>query len=258
MSRRALISLVAALSLSASLPVHAAAAARLDFSPPEWKLGMILQGTVAHLDLVVTSREPAPIAVTLLPTCDCNTVSPSSQRIEPGGRAVFHLGYDSTYDRGITTKSFLVRTDLPGDPARYYWIRGTVREQKGAAAAPSGSWTRQDTGGPAAAAVANAAAANAAVANAAASPIVVSHHYSPGCRSCDEFLSVEIPRLGQRPGRLIQLVPCFNLPLPVVSAASWLGVTSGRITTALQAHVGKLKRDLAVVHLGLAVLTLAT
>jgi hypothetical protein len=42
----------------------------------------------------------------------------------------------------------------------------------------------------------------------------------------------------------------------VVFAASWLGVSSGRITAAFQAHMGQVKLGLAVVFVGLAVLTL--
>jgi cytochrome c biogenesis protein CcdA len=49
---------------------------------------------------------------------------------------------------------------------------------------------------------------------------------------------------------------CFILPLLVVFGASYLGVSSGRITTAFQAHMGKVKLGLAVVFVGLAVFTL--
>jgi cytochrome c biogenesis protein CcdA len=48
----------------------------------------------------------------------------------------------------------------------------------------------------------------------------------------------------------------FILPLLVVFGASYLGVSSGRITTVFQAHMGKVKLGLAVVFLGLAVFTL--
>jgi cytochrome c biogenesis protein CcdA len=48
----------------------------------------------------------------------------------------------------------------------------------------------------------------------------------------------------------------FILPLLLVFGASWLGVSSGRITTVFQAHMGKVKLGLAAVFVGLAVLTL--
>ncbi len=49
---------------------------------------------------------------------------------------------------------------------------------------------------------------------------------------------------------------CFILPLLVVFAGSYLGVSSARITDAFQRHMGKVKLGLAVVFAGLAVFTL--
>ena len=49
---------------------------------------------------------------------------------------------------------------------------------------------------------------------------------------------------------------CFIAPLLVVFGASYLGVSSGRITTLFQAHMGKVKLGLAAVFIGLAVFTL--
>ena len=49
---------------------------------------------------------------------------------------------------------------------------------------------------------------------------------------------------------------CFIAPLLVVFGASYLGVSSGRITTLFQAHMGTVKLALAAVFIGLAVLTL--
>jgi cytochrome c biogenesis protein CcdA len=49
---------------------------------------------------------------------------------------------------------------------------------------------------------------------------------------------------------------CFIVPLLLVFGASYLGVSSGRITAAFQAHMGKAKLGLAVVFIGLAVFTL--
>ncbi|HTO23123.1 MAG TPA: hypothetical protein VMQ10_11660, partial [Spirochaetia bacterium] len=70
-----------------------------------------------------------------------------------------------------------------------------------------------------------------------------------------------LARMRQQPyalGLLALYNLCFIVPLLVVFAASWLGVTSGRITAAFQAHMGTVKLGLAVVFVGLAVLTLAT
>lgn len=217
--------LVLAAVLALSTPSWAGDA-RLELSPPEWQLGMILQGTVARQDLVAINRDTVALTVTLVPTCDCNSVSPSSQRIPPGGRAVFAMSYDSSYDRGIVTKSFIVRTDLPGDTARYFWIRGTVREQTAPASTPGG-WTRAEGGTPAAPAGATGAGA----------PIVVSYYYSPGCRSCEEFLSVEIPRLEKKLGRRIDLVKKDLLSQGTYEELAALAAARGQTVTAIPAVV---------------------
>jgi cytochrome c biogenesis protein CcdA len=57
-------------------------------------------------------------------------------------------------------------------------------------------------------------------------------------------------------GLLLLYNLCFIAPLLAVFAASYLGVSSGRITTLFQRHMGTVKLLLAAVFLGLAVFTL--
>jgi cytochrome c biogenesis protein CcdA len=57
-------------------------------------------------------------------------------------------------------------------------------------------------------------------------------------------------------GLLVLYNLCFVAPLLAVFGASWLGVSSGRITALFQAHMGKVKLGLAAVFIGLAVFTL--
>ena len=151
---------------------------------------MIVQGAKIQADVVVTNNEPVAVTVTFLPTCTCVEVTPGSQSIPAGGRASFSMRYDSIDDRGLTIKGYLVSTDLTAASPLYYLLRGTVREQRGTPALSSAG-TLQGPGpvtggGPGA-------------------PISVTYYYTPGCRSCEEFLSVEIPRLEKLLGRRIEL-----------------------------------------------------
>ena len=57
-------------------------------------------------------------------------------------------------------------------------------------------------------------------------------------------------------GLLVLYNICFILPLIAVFAASWFGVTSGRITALYQKRMGAVKLGLAAVFLGLAAVTL--
>jgi cytochrome c biogenesis protein CcdA len=175
----------------------AQAAPALTFSPPEWKFGMIRQGDRIQGTVSVGNHTNHALTVSFIPTCTCLTVSPAAQDIPAGGRAVFTMDYDSVDDVGITIKGYLVRSDPPAstEPV-HYLLRGVVRTYR--AAAPSsgtaesgvsrGAWSRQE---PAPAA--------------AVQKVSLFYYYTPGCRSCEEFLSTEIPRLEKKLGIRIDM-----------------------------------------------------
>ena len=135
------------------------------------------QGEKIQLAVAVTNAEAQALSVTFVPTCDCLTVDNGTQSIPPGGNAAFILHYNSVDDTGNIRRGFLVTTDLPGAKPISYMIYGTVRQERDSPA-QGAAWSRADT------------AAN----------LTVSYFYTPGCRSCEEFLSVEIPRLSRELG----------------------------------------------------------
>jgi len=67
---------------------------------------------------------------------------------------------------------------------------------------------------------------------------------------------VRVRRQASAIGLLVLYNACFILPLLAVFAASWLGVSSGKITALFQKHMGAVKLGLAAVFLGLAAFTL--
>ncbi len=67
---------------------------------------------------------------------------------------------------------------------------------------------------------------------------------------------VRVRRQASAVGLLVLYNACFILPLLVVFAASWLGVSSGKITALFQKRMGAVKLGLAAVFLGLAAFTL--
>ena len=142
---------------------------------------MIAQGARIESTVVVANHSRTPATVTFVSTCSCLTVEPGSRHIAAGGAASFRLGYDSTDDTGNTAKAFIVRTDLPGMERLSYVLRGTVRADR-PAPAPAGSWIRQG------------------IATAGSAVVVLFYYYTPGCRSCEEFLSTEVPRLEKKLG----------------------------------------------------------
>ena len=171
--------------LLALLAGGAFAQSTLAVSPAAWDFGAIVQGDRARITVSVTSTAAEPVTVTLVPTCDCLTVEPGSRLIAASGRATFLLTYDSKDDTGIVKRVIIVRSSAPGAKDRAYLVNGVVRQvrQDGAAAT---AWTRSDQ------------------------PIVgdgvdLIYYYTPGCRSCEEFLSVELPRIGKELSRTLRL-----------------------------------------------------
>jgi len=172
----------ALLSLVLCPTALAAPAPQMAVSPPAWRFGWVRQGEKIQLAVTVTSKEPRALNVTFVPTCDCLTVDPASQPVPPGGKAVFILHYDSSDDTGNIRRGFIVTTDLPAASRAPYMIYGTVRQER----TPS-EGAASGTGAP------------------AAGSLAISYFYTPGCRSCEEFLSVEIPRLSRALGVSIEV-----------------------------------------------------
>jgi cytochrome c biogenesis protein CcdA len=159
----------------------------LIFSPPQWKFGMITRGE--RIQAIVTARNTgdAEVAVSLLPTCTCNTASPSRRVIRPGGEGTFVITYDSSDDTGITRKDFIVRTAPSGAAPQYYTMSGVVRGERQAGT---------QTGGPST----GSGPAGTTGTGTAVRAVTVAYYYTPGCRSCEQFLSTEIPRLSRALG----------------------------------------------------------
>lgn len=188
--------LIALLLSAARLP--AADTPAITFSPGVWKIGMIEQGTKVQTTVVVANHSRTPATVTFVSTCDCLAVEPGTRTIPAGGEATFRLAYDSSDDTGNTAKAFIVRTDLPGVPRLSYVLRGTVRAERHDSPAPAGPWIRRGSG----------MAGNVEVPRgtvAADTTIVLAYYYTPGCRSCEEFLSTELPRLERELGIRIEV-----------------------------------------------------
>ncbi len=175
------------LLLTLSFGFGAAAAPLVEFSPPEWKYGMVSQGEIARTSVVARNRGSRAIALTFVPTCTCLTVTPASASIAGGASASFSMSFDSKDDEGITRRGFIVKTDLPGEKPLYYLLSGVVRVDRPAAA-------------PAAAAPSSAGGGAWELAAPAAKAMELIYYYTPGCRSCEEFLSRELPLLEARYG----------------------------------------------------------
>ena len=156
------------------------------FSPPQWDYGSLAQGEHASLTLTVANPAPTPVTVTFIPTCSCLTVDPATRVIAASGRATFSLTYDSTDDTGITWRGYIVRSTAPGAKDGQYLLHGVVRQHR-----EFSSWSNVPS--------------NASDTAGFGAGIAVTYYYTPGCRSCEEFLSVELPRIEKELSVKIQL-----------------------------------------------------
>jgi len=150
---------------------------------------MILQGEVARAKVLVRNKGAAAVGVTFIPTCTCLTVSPVSAPIPAGGSAVFDLSFDSAGDYGITERGYIVRTDPPVPAAAkplYYELTGVVRVERSEAPALT-------------------AAVGSAEGLTGSKTLRIQYYYTPGCRSCEEFLDTEVPKLEARYGLALEI-----------------------------------------------------
>jgi cytochrome c biogenesis protein CcdA len=202
------------------LPAAALCAAErpaLAFSPPQWNFGMIVRGARVQQAVVVRNQGATPVTVTFIPTCTCLASEPSARALPAGAEGTFLLSYDSTDDTGNTRKDFIVRSDPPAAQVLFYTLTGTVRAQSNQAGVTGGSgsttpaWVRHDSPDDPGSSV----------------TATLSYYYTPGCRSCEEFLSVEIPRLEKELGIRIAVEKKDILTTSVYEELSSLAAARG-------------------------------
>jgi cytochrome c biogenesis protein CcdA len=145
---------------------------------------MISKGETIRTTLSAKNRSSGTISLSLVPTCSCLSVKPASVSLASGATASFDLSFDSADDEGKVFRFFIVKTDLAGEKPAYFSLRGVVRADR-PVSPPLGSGV----------AAATAEASSFAAGGAADGALELRYYYTPGCRSCDEFLRTEIPRL---------------------------------------------------------------
>jgi cytochrome c biogenesis protein CcdA len=153
-------------------------------SPDRWDFGTVVSGRTVSGAVTASNTGTATLRVTLVPACGCLRADPQGIELAPGGSGVFRLTYDSTGELGIVEKAYIVNAQGGG---------------------PAGSRLLAVTGiaiGPQSMAGAGAALPDSGMSAPApdASGISVFYYYTPGCRSCERFLSDEIPALEKKLG----------------------------------------------------------
>ena len=196
----------------------AESAPAVEFSPPVWKYGMIEQGDIARTRVEARNRTDGRLRVSVVSTCDCLRVSPSFRLLAPGEAGSFDLAFDSSDYSGITTRGYIVNTDISGAKPLYYLLRGVVRVER-KPVVPSASEA--------------AAPAGAGLLTPNPGALLITYYYTQGCRRCEEFLSEEIPRLESRMGVSVQVAKKDLLDPKNFEELSGLAFATGRQVEAM-------------------------
>ena len=171
--RAALLFLIPA--LASLVPAHASD--QLSVMPGQWSFGTIPDTEPIHLEVTVRNDGAATVRVSFIPTCDCLFVQPAQSELAPQSEQVFRLTFDPEGYGGAFDMDYIVPSAAAGLEKALFRVFGEVQ-----ATAPAEGRADKSTTG-----------AEGAV-------VTLSYYFSPGCRSCERFLSQEIPVLEQQLG----------------------------------------------------------
>ncbi len=147
---------------------------RLIITPPEWDFGTIAGKEKVSREILIENKSSEKVTVTFIPTCDCLFAYPSSLQLSPGEKTAVILEFDPAGYSGIVEKDFIVHTSLKEMGKALYPVHGRLPAQG----------TKEDHAGK-----------EIGQAGKEARVIHAFYYFSPGCRSCERFLSRDIRKL---------------------------------------------------------------
>ncbi len=165
--------------------------------PAGWDFGSVADDKPVVNTFTAVNDESRTLTVTLIPACDCTTVTPLGFRLAPGRSVTVTVTFDPSGYSGSVSRPVLVK--VRGEADRLYTVTGKVVPRQTAVPAYSGEceWCRKQS----------EAVRRQAYESWRKQPSVVHYYYSPDCRSCTEFLQAEVPRVEEVLGRKIEMDP---------------------------------------------------
>lgn len=184
------------------------------FSSSEWAFGEVPDTKPVSYTVTVENTGAEPVSFTLISTCECLTVEPATFDVGPGSSRNWTVTFEPEGYSGEFRNPIIIRTDDPDMPKAIFQVHGKVNpageaaagaDSTGAAAVPGPGSAGEGSDDPAPADGPAPAGAEAAGESSAAD-ITMRYYFSPGCRSCTEFVNDEIPRLEKEFGLEITLI----------------------------------------------------
>lgn len=167
-------------ALASLVPVHASD--QLSVVPGQWSFGTILDTEPVHLAVTVRNNAAEAVRVSFIPTCDCLFVHPGQSELAPHSEQVFRLTFDPRGYEGAIDMDYIVRSTVAGLEKVLFRVFGEVR-----------------------ATLPVEGRAEASTTSAEGAVVTLSYYFSPGCRSCERFLSYEIPLLEKQLGIALEV-----------------------------------------------------
>ena len=181
------------------------------FSSSEWAFGEVPDTKPVSYTVTVKNSGAEPVSLTLISTCECLTVEPATFDVGPGSSRDWTVTFDPEGYSGEFQNPIIIRTDDPDLPKALFQVHGKINpagdedRSTGAAAVPGSGPEGEGSDDPAPSDGPAPVGAEAAGESSAAD-ITMRYYFSPGCRSCTEFVNEEIPRLEKEFGLEITLI----------------------------------------------------
>ncbi len=163
--------------------------------PEGWDFGTVGDDRSVENTFTVTNDESRLLTVTLIPPCECLTVTPLGFRLAPGESVEVRVAFNPEGYSGGVSKPILVK--VRKGVSRLYTVSGTVVPRQTALPAYPGEceWCRKQSD----------AIRREAYESWRKQPSVVHYYYSPDCKSCTDFLGTEVPRVEKLLGKKIEM-----------------------------------------------------
>ena len=141
------------------------------------RCGVLLDIEPIHLEVTVRNNQDATLRVSFIPTCDCLFAEPEAAEVAARGEKVFRLTFDPAGYQGSIDMDFIFRSTATGMEKALFHVHGEVKTSVSAGEIEASSKDKN-----------------------VGTAFTFHYYYSPGCKSCERFLSQEIPVLEEELG----------------------------------------------------------
>jgi hypothetical protein len=129
--RFAALAVAALLAVPAGAEEKPAAAPRIRLEPEAFDFGKTLRGKTLRKDFTIRNFGEAELVIEgVSTTCGCTAALAAQSRVEPGGRTVLRVTFDTRSFSGKVERDVLVRSNDPKTPLVQVRVSATVAAER--------------------------------------------------------------------------------------------------------------------------------